>query len=194
MCVGSPTAGTSFNSPSRPDTEFETDRSNSNPSALDLKNPEAKDLNLWHDALAWRLTRMKTVSAFLVFALAAGPVFAQEPAPPAQSGANHRAMFWSGLALGIAGVTTSVIGATFARVDDSSSGNSPIGTYQACVAQKSNPIYATNDCNALKGKNLPVLWSGVAIGALGGVMLIGSARTSVQISPGAIKVFHVIRF
>jgi hypothetical protein len=140
------------------------------------------------------MTRMKVISLFLALALAAAPALAEDRVSTSESGTSHRARFWTGLALGIAGVTTSVIGVTVARVESSSSGNTPIGAYQTCVAQKSNPIYATNDCDALKGKNRPLLWSGVAIGALGGVLMLGSTRTGAQISPGAVRVFHTIRF
>ena len=134
---------------------------------------------------------MRMLSLVLAFALTAAPALAAEEQ---SSSTDHRTMFWSGIALGVAGVATSVAGLTFARVTDSSTGNAPPGTYQACVAQKANPIYATNDCDSLKAKNLPMLWSGVAIGALGAVLVMGSARTHAEISPGAIRVSHTIRF
>jgi hypothetical protein len=131
------------------------------------------------------------VALCLIVLLAAVPAFAEEQA--ASSGGRGK-VFWSGLALGIAGVTTSVLGVTVYRVDDSSTGNAPPSSYQACVAQKSDPIYATNNCGALKGKNRPMLWSGVAVGALGAVMMIGGTRTSAEIGPGTLRVFHTIRF
>jgi len=134
---------------------------------------------------------MRMVASCLIVLLAAAPAFAEEQA--ASSGGRGK-VFWSGLALGIAGITTSVLGVTVYRVDDSSSGNAPPSSYQACVAQKSDPIYATNNCGALKGKNRPMLWSGVAVGALGAVMMIGGARTSAEIGPGTLRVFHTIRF
>src|SRR5258708_1746593 len=77
---------------------------------------------------------MKTLCVCLVFALAAAPVAAADE--PSSSTTSHRTMFWSGLALAVAGVATSVVGITVARVDDTSPGNAPNGTYQACVAQK----------------------------------------------------------
>jgi len=140
---------------------------------------------------------MKTLSLLLAFSLAAAaPALAgdEQPSSSSESGGRHKLLFWSGLALGVAGVTMSVIGVTAARVEDSSSGNSPIGAYQACVAQKADPIYATNNCDALKGKNRPLLWSGVAVGALGAVLLIGSTQTSAQISSGSFRLLHTIRF
>jgi hypothetical protein len=137
---------------------------------------------------------MKVVSLILVFLLVAAPVLAGEQEATDGSGTGRRAMFWSGIALGIAGVTMSVLGVTVARVEDSSSGNSPIGTYQACVAQKSNPIYATNNCDVLKGKNRPLLWGGAALGGVGAVLIIGGTGTSAQVSRGAVGLFHTIRF
>ena len=155
---------------------------------------------------------MRVAAVLLVVVFTSAPLLAQEPVPisssidraaaaaaeqqtPTTHSTGHRAgLFWSGLALGIAGATTSVLGLTALRVEDSSSGNAPKNTYQACVAQKSDPIYATNVCGALKGKNRPMLWSGVAVGALGGVMMIGGTRTSAEIGPGTLRVFHTIRF
>jgi hypothetical protein len=137
---------------------------------------------------------MRTVSLFLVVALAASPALAGDEPSSSPSTSRHRTLFWSGLALGIAGVTMSVVGVTAARVEDSSSGNAPIGAYRACVAQQADPIYATNNCDALKGKNRPLLWSGVAVGAVGAVLLIGSTQTSAQISSGSFKLLHTIRF
>ncbi|PYQ69908.1 MAG: hypothetical protein DMG01_28410 [Acidobacteria bacterium] len=130
---------------------------------------------------------MRMTVLCLIAVFAAGPAFAEEKP-------SRGKVFWSGLALGIAGITTSVLGVTVYRVDDSSTGNAPPPSYQACVAQKSDPIYATNVCGALKGKNRPMLWSGVAVGALGGVMMIGGTRTSAEIGPGTLRVFHTIRF
>ena len=76
--------------------------------------------------------------------------------------------FWIGLALGIAGVTTSTLGLTALRTESTSTGNAPAGTYQSCVAQRdSSPIYATNQCGVLKGKNLKLLWGGVAVSGVG---------------------------
>jgi hypothetical protein len=135
---------------------------------------------------------MKPLCVCLVFALAAAPAAAADD--QSSSTARHGTMFWSGVALAVAGVAMSVAGVTVARVDDTSTGNAPSGAYQACVAQKTNPIYATNDCGALKGKNRPLLWSGAAIGGIGAVLLIGSTHTSAQISRGSIRLTRTIRF
>jgi hypothetical protein len=135
---------------------------------------------------------MKILSLCLAFALAAAPAVAADE--QSSSSNNHGAMFWSGIALGVAGVATSVIGVTTARVGTASTGNAPPTAYQSCVAQRADPIYATNSCDVLKAKNRPLLWSGVAIGALGAVLVIGSTHTSAEISPGAVRLFHTIRF
>src|SRR6266581_2432645 len=117
---------------------------------------------------------------------AASVAAAEEQQP---STGHRRVLFWSGLALGIAGATTSVLGLTALRVEDSSSGNSPKGAYQACVAQKADPIYATNQCDALKGKNLKLLWGGVAVGGVGAALMISGLHTSAEVSSGAIGIF-----
>jgi hypothetical protein len=152
---------------------------------------------------------MKLLSSVLILALAATPALAQDRQPSIRSSVAKAAaaaaaqpqgdggrgtLFWSGLGLGIAGVVTSVLAVTTARVESSSSGNAPENTYQLCVAQKSNPVYATNDCDALKGKNVPMLVGGVVIGAAGAALMIGGSRTRAQVTPGAIQLSHSIRF
>ena len=158
---------------------------------------------------------MRVVSMLVAIALTASPAVAQQsqpihasmaraaeaaaeqtpPQPSAGPSARKGVLFWSGLALGIAGVTTSALGLTAFRTEDSSTGNAPAGSYVACVAQKnSSPIYATNQCDALKGKNLRLLWGGVAIGGLGAAMMIGGSRTSAELSSGAIGIFHHVTF
>jgi hypothetical protein len=134
---------------------------------------------------------MKPVVVCLIALLVATPALAQSQ-PSSESGRGRT--FWSGLALGLAGVTTSVLGVTVYRVEDSSSGNAPPGAYQACVAQKSDPIYASNSCDALKAKNRPMLWSGVAIGALGAVLMIHGSQTSAEVTANGFRVSHRIRF
>ena len=152
---------------------------------------------------------MKLVSSVLVFALAATPALAQDQASSIRSSAEKEAtaaaaqsrsdggrgaMFWSGLGLGVAGVTTAVLGLTVARVEDSSTGNAPAGAYRACIAQRSNPIYAGNNCDALKAKNLAMVWGGVAAGALGAVLAIGGSHTNAAVAPGVIRLVHTVRF
>ena len=79
---------------------------------------------------------------------------AEEQAPTTHSRTTHgRTLLWSGLALGVAGATTAVLGTTVYRVEDNSTGNAPPNAYQTCVAQKKDPVYASNQCDALKAKN-----------------------------------------
>ena len=151
---------------------------------------------------------MRVLSILLALVLAEGSALAQQPqsirtsmeraaaaaaAQPRVEGGRGR-WFWPGVALGVAGVTTAVLGATVFRVEDSSTGNAPPTAFQACVAQKTDPVYATNNCDGLKGKNRKLLWGGAAVGALGAVMVIGSAQTSAAIEPGAIRLLHRVRF
>ena len=151
---------------------------------------------------------MKAVSLALAIALAATPALAEPPQPLHESASraavaaaaeqdshnSRRTLFWTGLAVGLAGVTTAVLGTTVFRVEDNSTGNAPPGAYQACVAQKSDPIYASNQCDGLKAKNVTLLASGIALGAVGAAMMIGSRRTSAEIGVGAVRVVHRIRF
>ena len=152
---------------------------------------------------------MKVVAVALAATLAASPALARasdhpiieaaekaarDAAAAQESHASRRKLFWPGLGLGIAGVTIGVLAVTTARVEDKSSGNAPAGTYQACVAQKTDPIYATNDCGSLKAKNAPLLAAGVAIGAAGAALMIAGSRTTASVGPGVVRVMHQIRF
>jgi hypothetical protein len=152
---------------------------------------------------------MKILATLLAFALTASPAFAQERQPirdgvakaadtlaaqPA-GGAGRGKLFWPGVAVGAAGVTTAVLAASVFRIESDSAGNSPASTYSECVAQKNSiPAYAGNDCNALKGKNAKLMWGGVALGAVGAVMTISGAQTGAQIEPGVIRFIHRVRF
>ena len=122
---------------------------------------------------------------------------AGQPATPTASrpsGQKGR-LFWSGLALGAAGVATAGLGLTALRTEDSSTGNAPTGTYQACVALRdSNSIYAGNQCGVLKAKNLKLLWGGVALGGAGAVLMVSGMNTSAELSSGSIGLFHHWRF
>ena len=155
---------------------------------------------------------MKAAALLVVMALTTAPAVAQQstpihaaiaraaeasaeqsPAAPGGEGspARGRTLFWSGLALGVAGVTTSVLGLTVLRTEDSSTGNAPANTYSSCVAQKnSDPVYATNQCDALKAKNLALLWGGVAVSGVGAVLMIRGSNISANVSPTSIGLFH----
>jgi hypothetical protein len=152
---------------------------------------------------------MKALAFVLAATLAASPALAQSSDHPiadsvaaaaastaaAESSPSGRhKLFWPGLALAVAGVTTGVVAATVARVEDNSSGNAPQNAYQACVAQKRDPIYASNNCDALKAKNVPMLASGVALGAAGAALMIAGSRTSAEIRPGIVRFAYRLRF
>ena len=135
---------------------------------------------------------MRAGVACVIALLVATPAF-----PQTSESSSHasRGMFWTGLALGVAGVVASVAAVTVARVEDSSTGNAPRGTYQACVAQKAaDPIYASNSCGSLKAKNVPMLWSGVAAGALGGVLMIRGSSTRAEITTDGFCLSHTVNF
>ena len=157
---------------------------------------------------------MRAVSLVVAIVLTASPVFAQQPtsirasideavtkvasdkdAAAAADGGGRGKLFWSGLAVGLAGVTTSALGLTVFKTEATSTGNAPDGTYRACVSQRdSDPIYASNQCDALKGKNLKLLWGGVAIAGAGLSMMIVGSDTSAQITRGGVGLFHRVRF
>src|SRR5258708_12612890 len=128
-----------------------------------------------------RMVTMKVVSVALAIALVASPALAQQPYQPIRESAERTALaaaaeqdssngrrtaFWAGLALGIAGVTTAVLGTTVYRVEDNSTGNAPPSAYLACVAQKKDPAYASNQCNGLNAKTLKHLPPAPAPGPL----------------------------
>jgi hypothetical protein len=153
------------------------------------------------------MATMKAVALAVAIALAATPALAQPPQPLRESAArtavaaaveqdshSRNPLFWTGLAIGLAGVTTAVLGSTVYRVEDNSTGNAPPGAYQACVAQKKDPVYAGNHCDALKAKNVKLLAGGAAIGAVGAALIIGSRHTSAEIGAGVVRVVHRIRF
>ncbi len=120
---------------------------------------------------------------------------AEEQAPTTHSRTTHsRTLLWSGLALGVAGATTAVLGTTVYRVEDNSTGNAPPNAYQTCVAQKRDPVYASNQCDALKAKNVKLLTTGAVLGGVGAALMIGGAHTSAEISPGVVRFVQRIRF
>jgi MFS family permease len=151
---------------------------------------------------------MKAVIVSLAFTLSTTPVLAQSLDHPIADSAAKAAgasaaqdshggrskLFWSGLALGIAGAATGVVATTVARVEDNSTGNAPPTAYQACVAQKRDPVYASNNCDNLKAKNVPMLGAAVALGASGAALMIAGSRVSADISPGVVRFKYRVRF
>jgi uncharacterized membrane protein len=154
-------------------------------------------------------SHMRAGTLLLAFVFSSGQALAEGQQPIAESIDAHAAqaaveqgtstahrgkLFWPGIALGVAGATTAVLAVTTLRVEDRSTGNAPKPTYQACVAQKTDPIYATNQCDALKGRNSKLLWSGVAVGVVGAVFAIGGMETRAELEKGAVRLVHRIRF
>ena len=128
-------------------------------------------------------------SASAVLTQAAAPTSAQ-PAQPA-----HRPMFLTGVVLGLAGGAAIILGSTVARTESSTSGNTPENGFESCEALRSNPVYAGNQCNALKGPNTALVLGG-AIAAAAGVTLalIGAPNSSVTIGPGVVRFGHRVSF
>ena len=154
---------------------------------------------------------MRIVALSIIVLLTAHPAVAQQRSPISQSvekavaaaadaqqpasRREHGKLFWPGIAVGVAGATTTVLGLTTLRTEDRSAGNSVKGLYRSCVAQAAaNPVYATNDCSALKGANRSLVWGGAAVGAIGAAMILGSIHTSAELAPGVLRVSHRIRF
>ena len=155
---------------------------------------------------------MRVVSLLLAITFTAIPAVAQESGPisasiahaartaaertsPPTSSEAKGALFWSGLVVGLAGVTTSALGLTVFRTEDTSTGNAPDGTYKACVALRdSNSTYVGNQCDGLKGKNLKLLWGGVALSGVGAILMIRGSDISADVSSGRIGLFRHWKF
>lgn len=152
---------------------------------------------------------MRVVTLVLAFVLAAGPALAQEQ-PSIRSSIEHAAaaassepssdtsrhpLFWSGLALAAAGTMVAILGTTAFKSEETASGNAPTGSFQGCEALKSNPVYAANQCDVLKGPNPGIVWSGIGVASLGiTLMALQRAHSSIEIGPGAVRVQHRIKF
>lgn len=104
-------------------------------------------------------------------------------------------MFVTGIVLGLAGGAAIVLGGTVARTSDSTSGNTPEGAFAGCESLQSNPVYAGNQCGALKGPNTALVIGG-AIAAAAGVTLaiIGAPNSSVVVGPGVVRFRQHISF
>jgi hypothetical protein len=128
------------------------------------------------------------VSVALAWALLVAPAFAQ----PAN---GNRARFWTGAILGAAGGTAIVLGTTAIKSEKATSGNTPQGAFDNCVALKSNPVYAGNDCGVLKGPTKPLVIGGAIAAAAGAtLMMLGLPNSSVRVTPGGFGVTHRVKF
>ena len=146
----------------------------------------------------------------LALILAATPALAQQPlqesarrastaaaAATAQPQASppHTAKFWTGAIVASAGGAAIVLGMTAFKTADSTSGNTPEGVYDACVAQTANPVYRNNDCGVLKGPNTGLVIGGAAAAAAGvTLMLLGRSNNSVVIGPGGFAIHRKLTF
>ena len=128
------------------------------------------------------------VSVALAWVLFVTPAFAQ----PAN---GNRARFWTGAILGAAGGTAIVLGTTVIKSDKTTSGNTPQGAFDTCVAMKSNPVYAGNACDALKGPTTPLVVGGAIAAAAGAtLMMLGLPNSSVHVTRGGFGVTHRVKF
>jgi hypothetical protein len=143
----------------------------------------------------------------LVLGLSAAPAAAQQPirdaaakAAAEQSAGNQpasksRARTFTGAAIAIAGGGAIILGGTALRTERSTSGNTPPGAYNACVALKANPVYRNNDCDGLKGPNKALMIGGLAAAVTGVTLMIaGSSMNSVEFGPAAIVLRHRVKF
>ena len=136
----------------------------------------------------------RPVCIALAILLSATPLLAQQPiqdsakraaesaaasAQPASSG--NRTRFITGAIIAAAGGATLVLGMTAFKTADATSGNTPEGAYDTCVAQRVNPVYRANDCDVLKGPRTSLVIGG-AVAAAAGVtlMLLGRPSDSVE--------------
>jgi len=113
----------------------------------------------------------------------------------AQAAANQvqRGRFMTGIIVAGAGGAAIILGTTAFRTEDATSGNAPVGSYQACVALKTNPVYRNNDCDSLKGPNKAAVIGG-AIAAASGVALMMSATAHDSVSVGPARLVYRHRF
>jgi hypothetical protein len=122
--------------------------------------------------------------------VAASNADAQEQGSSRQSG-----RFFTGAALVAAGGTAIILGTTVLKTADTTSGNTPIGVYDACVAIKANPVYRGNACEVLKGPNrAAVIGGAVAVAAGAALMMLGSSNSNISVGPAGITLRHKMKF
>lgn len=123
-------------------------------------------------------------------AAAADNARAQDPPSP-----TRRGKFLSGMILGLAGGAAVILGTTVLKSADTTSGNTPEGAFDSCVALTSNPVYRGNDCDVLKGPNTALVIGGAIAAATGAtLMMLGTANNSVAFGPSGVSVRHRVRF
>jgi len=143
----------------------------------------------------------------LALVLAATPALAQQPlqesarraataaAAQPSAGTDHRVRFITGAIVASAGGAAIVLGMTALKTADSTSGNTPDGVYDACVAQTANPVYRGNDCGVLKGPNTGLVIGGAAAAAAGvTLMLLGRSNNTIDVGPGGFAIRRKLTF
>jgi hypothetical protein len=140
-----------------------------------------------------------------MFSLGVTPAIAQQSvtasaaAAPAQANASaqasRRPLLLTGILLAAAGGAAIIAGSTVAKTADATSGNTPKGAYDACVALQANPVYRGNDCDVLKGPNKALVIGG-ALAAAAGITLsvLGAPNSSITVGPGTVAVRQRIVF
>ena len=136
---------------------------------------------------------VRMVAYVLLSMLISTPAFAQQPAS-APAGSNS-GKFWTGLIVGAAGGTAVILGTTSLKTRDTTSGNTPLGAYDTCVALRTNPVYRGNECDALKGPNTALVVGGAVLMAAGTALMVWSrANNSIQFGPGSVRFQHRMTF
>jgi hypothetical protein len=152
-------------------------------------------------------TDRRPVCVLLAWLVASAPALAQQPlhesarraaeqaAVTAQAGGSNRARVVGGAILAAAGGAAIVLGMTTFTTADATSGNAPEGAYDACVAQRANPVYRGNDCDVLKGPQKGLVIGGTVAAASGVLlMLLGQPRSSIDIGPGGFTIRRTLTF
>ena len=136
---------------------------------------------------------VRMVAYVLLSMLISTPAFAQQPSRAPAGPASGK--FWTGLIVGAAGGTAVILGTTTLKTRDTTSGNTPIGAYDTCVALRTNPVYRGNECDALKGPNTALVVGGAVLMAAGTALMVWSrANNSIQFGPGSVRFQHRMTF
>jgi hypothetical protein len=158
------------------------------------------------------MNRLRHVACVILgVGLAAQPALAQQPIQDAarrattvaasnadaqgQGSSRQSGKFFTGAALVAAGGTAIILGTTVLKTADTTSGNTPVGAYDACIAIKANPVYRGNACEVLKGPNRAAVIGGTVAAAAGAaLMVLGSSNSSIAVGPWGITLRHKMKF
>jgi hypothetical protein len=157
------------------------------------------------------VSRWRTAGCLLLAqTIAVGPAMAQQSIRQAaatagtaagvavsedQSRPERKPLFVSGVILGAAGGTAIILGMTALRTADATSGNAPQGSFAACEALKSDPVYRGNECDVLKGPNKALVIGGVIAAASGvSLAMMGLPNSSISIGPNRWRISHRLSF